>query len=238
LTYFWRDRWISRYTVEEMAPEVFAMVPTRRNNTRLVVEALHEDGWIDDIQGEMTAELWMQCLTLWEAVEIVERDGTRPDHISWKGVESGIYTAKGTYKMLCLGNVQWSMSEPVWGSFSLMKCKVFAWLALKYRLWTSDRRARYGLQEHLDTCYTCLQEEDNVDHILVLSPYARQVRCKVIRNANLRIADPGFTGNLQRWWMEGRKRLCGGSTESALTRWSSARHGRSGSRGTRGLSGM
>ncbi|KAK1660910.1 hypothetical protein QYE76_049069 [Lolium multiflorum] len=66
------------------------------------------------------------------------------------------------------------MSEPVWGSFSPMKCKVFAWLTLRYRLWTSDRRARHGLQEHPDTCYTCLQEEDNVDHIFTLCPYTRQ----------------------------------------------------------------
>jgi hypothetical protein len=207
LILFWRDRWIGGHTAEELAPEVFARVPTRRRNNRLVAEALHEDGWIDDIQGEMTAELWMQCLSLWEAVEEVEKDGMRPDHIAWKGVESGTYTAKGTYKMLCEGSVRWSMSEPVWSSFSPMKCKVFAWLALRYRLWTSDRRARHGLQEYPDTCYTCLQDEDNIDHILTLCPYARQVWCRVIQSANLRIADPGYSGNLQRWWTEARKRV-------------------------------
>jgi hypothetical protein len=83
LTYFWRDRWISGYTAEELAPEVFAKVPTRRKNTRLVAVALHEDGWIDDIPGEMTVELWRQCLRLWEVFETVERDVSRPDHISW-----------------------------------------------------------------------------------------------------------------------------------------------------------
>jgi hypothetical protein len=44
LTYFWRDRWIGGYTAEELAPEVFASIPTRRSNTRLVAEALQEDG--------------------------------------------------------------------------------------------------------------------------------------------------------------------------------------------------
>lgn len=190
-----------------MAPEVFAKVPTRRKNTRMVAEALHGDVWMDDIPGEMTVELWRQCLSLWEAVETVERDVSRPDHISWKGAESEAYTAKCTYEMLCQGSVRWSMSRPVWGSFSPMKCKIFAWLAMKYRLWTSDRRARHGLQEHLDACYTCLQEEDNVDHVLVLCPYARQLWCRVLHSADLRIADPGFTGNLQRWWTEARKRV-------------------------------
>jgi hypothetical protein len=103
LTYFWRDRWISGYTAEELAPEVFAKVTTRRKNTRLVAEALQGDVWIDDIAGEMTVELWGQCLILWEAVETVERDTSRPDQISWKGPESGAYTAKCTYEMLCMG---------------------------------------------------------------------------------------------------------------------------------------
>jgi hypothetical protein len=81
-----------------------------------VEEALREDGWIDDIQGEMTVELWMQSMRLWEAVETVERDFSSPDRISWKCAESGTYTAKGTYKMLCLESVRWSMSKLVWVS--------------------------------------------------------------------------------------------------------------------------
>jgi hypothetical protein len=166
--YFWTDRWIGGYTAQELEPEIFATVPTRRKNTRLVAEALQGDAWIDDIPGEMTEELWRQCLVLWEAVENVERDASIPDRILWKGAESETYSAKCTYEMLCHGNVRWSMSRPVWGSFSPMKCKIFAWLALRYRLWTSDRRARHGLQEHPDVCYFCLQEEDNVDHVLVL----------------------------------------------------------------------
>lgn len=135
----------------------------------------------------MTEELWRECLILWEAVETVEQDAGSRDHISWKGVESGRYSAKATYGMLCQGSVRWSMSKPVWGSFSPMKCKMFAWLALRYRLWTSDRRARHGLREHPDTCYTCLQEEDNVDHILTLCPYARQVWCRVLHSASLQL---------------------------------------------------
>jgi hypothetical protein len=39
-TLFWRDIWISGYTTEEIAPEVFARVPTRCKNRRTVAEAL------------------------------------------------------------------------------------------------------------------------------------------------------------------------------------------------------
>jgi hypothetical protein len=71
---------------------------------------------------------------------------------------------------------------------------------LKYRLWTLDRRARLGLQEHSDPCYTCLQEEDKVDHILTQCPYARYVWFDVLRSASLNIQE-------ERWWTEVRKRV-------------------------------
>jgi hypothetical protein len=150
--------------------------PNKEENERLVGEALPEDGWIDDIAEEMTEEIWRECLMLWEAVETVERDAENPDHISWKGVESGKYTAKTTYGMLCQGSMRWIMSKPVWGSFAPMKCKIFAWLAVKYRLCTSDRRARHGLREMPDAFFTCLLAEDNADHILVLYPW--RLACK------------------------------------------------------------
>jgi hypothetical protein len=67
------------------------------------------------------------------------------------------------------------MAKPIWRSFAPLKCKIFGWLAIRRRLWTSDRRAQHGLQDHLDPCGTCLQEEDNVDHILSQCLYAKMV---------------------------------------------------------------
>jgi hypothetical protein len=96
-TLFWRDRWITGYTAEEIAPEVFARVPTRCKNRRTVAEALTENDWIDDLQGDMTGELWEICLRLWEEVGTVERDGSRMDQILWKGSNLGEYSAKSTY---------------------------------------------------------------------------------------------------------------------------------------------
>jgi hypothetical protein len=205
--FFWTDRWIDGYTAEEIAPRVVERVPTRRKNIRMVAEAMRENDWLDDLEGEMTGEIWEQCLRLWEAVETVERDESRPDRIGWKGSVSGEYSAKATYQLLCQGSTRWSMSKLVWRSFAPMKCKIFAWLALKYRLWTSDMRARHGLQEQPDTCFTCLQEEDNVNHILAQCPYARQVWCEVLQSAGLSLPDPGAVGNLESWWTEARKRI-------------------------------
>jgi hypothetical protein len=206
-TLFWRDRWINGFTAEELALEVSAKVQTRRKNTRTVAEAMDNNQWLNDIGEELTVGGGAQCIRLWEAVETVQTDATRPDLIRWKGSSTGDYSSKSTYDMLCMGSTSWSMSSPVWKSFAPAKCKIFAWLALQYRIWTSDRRVRHGLQEHPDPCYTCLQEEDKVDHILTQCPYARQVWFEVLRSAHLNIQEPDRDSSLEIWWLTARKRV-------------------------------
>jgi predicted XRE-type DNA-binding protein len=38
-----------------------------------------------------------------------------------------------------VGEIELKMHKPVWRSFAPLKCKIFSWLALRRRLWTSDR---------------------------------------------------------------------------------------------------
>jgi hypothetical protein len=137
----------------------------------------------------------------------VPRDGRRPDQILWKGEVSGVYTTRATYNMLCQGRVTWSMAKPIWRSFAPPKCNIFGWLAIRRRLWTSDRRARHVLQDHPDPCATCLQEEDNVDHILTQCPYAKMVWFGCLRRVGSQLPEPQENTNLERWWTEARKRL-------------------------------
>jgi hypothetical protein len=111
------------------------------------------------------------------------------------------------YDMLCQGRITWAMAKPIWRSFAPLKCKIFGWLALRYRLWTSDRRARHGLQEHSDPCATCLQEEDNIDHILSHYPYAKMVWFGCLRRLGSQLQEPQENTNLERWWTVARKRL-------------------------------
>jgi hypothetical protein len=144
-TIFWRDRRIMGRSAEEIAPAVVALVKTRWKNTRRVGQALTGNRWISDITGDMNVESCLQCIKLWEKIDEVPRDASRPNRIYWKGIVSGEYSAKVAYDMLCQGNTSWSMAMLVWRSFAPMKCKSFSWLALRYGLWTSNRRARHGL---------------------------------------------------------------------------------------------
>lgn len=66
-----------------------------------------------------------------------------------------------------ISSVRFPDAPCTWSCWSALKCKIFFWLALQYRLWTSDRRVRHGLQNQVPACYVCLQGEDTVDHILV-----------------------------------------------------------------------
>jgi hypothetical protein len=125
VSFFWRDRWNNGRNADEIAPEVAALVPTRRKNTRMVRDALIEDSWLSDVSGELSIDGWMQCTLLWEEFERVHRDGSRPDQILWKGSASGVYTTSATYNMLCQGRVTWSMAKPIWRSFATPKCKIF-----------------------------------------------------------------------------------------------------------------
>lgn len=89
----------------------------------------------------------------------------------------------------------------IWKCWAPLKCKIFAWLAFKYRLWTCDRRARHGLQLLPSPCYVCDQEEDNVDHILVRCVYAREVWHLSLTRLRIDIGIPLYTDSLESWWL-------------------------------------
>jgi mannosylglycoprotein endo-beta-mannosidase len=61
----------------------------------------------------------------------------------------------------------------IWRSAAPLKCKVFCWLARRWRLQTNARRFRH----HLSTSATCLScpEDEDIDHLLLLCPRAQEV---------------------------------------------------------------
>lgn len=62
----------------------------------------------------------------------------------------------------------------IWHGHAPLRCKFFAWLAMKNRCWTSDSLARCGLP-HQVACRLCDQEQEMTDHILVSCVFARSV---------------------------------------------------------------
>mgnify|MGYP005835639323 CR=1 FL=1 len=120
---------------------------------------------------------------------------------------SGQYTARSVYRALHLGLATSPRYECIWRSGAILKCKIFAWLAVQYRLWTSDRRARHGLQDTTAACYTCLQEEDMVDHILLLCPYAKEVWHLCFTEIRVTVRQPQSGDSLEPWWLQARNAI-------------------------------
>jgi hypothetical protein len=95
--------------------------------------------------------------------------------------------------------------------------------------------ARHGLQDETSPCFTCLQDEDNVDHILAHCVYAREVwhTCFNLLRVNIQCPTPEQT---LRHGGSTKDSGCMAGQKEALTHSSSEQHGPSGSNATPGSS--
>lgn len=123
------------------------------------------------------------------------------DVFAWPVAYLGVYLAKSTYSRLCQAPTRSPTAACIWCSWAPLKCKIFVWLTTQYRLWTSDGHARHGLQDLPSACYTCLQDEDNVNHILVQCVYAREVWHTSFDTLQLNVLCPATTDTFTDWWL-------------------------------------
>jgi hypothetical protein len=70
-TLFWTERWINGQGVEELVPDLLAMVPARRRSTRTVRSALCNNSWLHNIGGPLTLSVLTQYMCLRELVDTV-----------------------------------------------------------------------------------------------------------------------------------------------------------------------
>jgi hypothetical protein len=206
-TMFWTDQWIRGQAVVDIAPMVFAAVSTQSKNKRTVRDALRNQNWVKDVRGNLDLQGISQCLLLLASVCTLERDPSSPDQFSWPWSSTGQYTARSTYRMLCQGLVKWECAKWIWASGAPLKCRIFAWLALQFRLWTSERRYRHELDDSVAPCYTCLQEMDSASHIFVECVYARQVWLGCLTVLGIDVNIPCAQDSLQNWWKNARGRF-------------------------------
>ena len=207
-TLFWKDRWIQGATIAEVAPLVAKSVRTQVANRRRVREALDMHSWMNDVVGDLYTEGLTQFIGLWEILEEVHLDEQSEDSPIWAWNASGTYTASSAYKMLCEGGVRFHSFGAIWKCWAPLACKIFMWLAVQYRLWTSDRRVRHNLQDQISQCFLCDQEEDTVDHILLQCVFSRQVWFTCILRMGLPTElCPTYDSGLAHWWSDTRKRF-------------------------------
>ena len=86
------------------------------------------------------------------------------------------------------------------------KVKFFFWLGLHGCLWTSERRARHGLQQS-PTCVLCDQLDETHDHLLAACVYTREVWLRILSTFALGHLTPTADDTLLDWWLRTRARF-------------------------------
>jgi hypothetical protein len=165
-TLFWCDKWLNGRSIRDIAPSLFALVPKRKSNKRTVLEALTNDKWVEDLQGDVSVEALMEYLTFWDLLQEVELQQDSQDKLIWRLSPTGVYSASSAYEALFQGAVLFGPFERIWKSWAPPKCRFFMWLVAHQRCWTADWLAKRGLP-HPDFCPLCDQEEENIQHLLV-----------------------------------------------------------------------
>lgn len=112
---FWTDRWLDGHSILDTAPNLTALVPTRRRRTRTVAAALHDRTWIRDIQGSPGPAAILEYVDLWRRLQTVSLTHD-PDTIRWKWTENGVYSASSCYNALFLGSTTSEHWRLVWKS--------------------------------------------------------------------------------------------------------------------------
>jgi hypothetical protein len=198
IPYFWQDMWLFGKTINEIAPIILTLVPTRIGNMT-VFEAMSGLRWVNDIHGIVTMQVLLEFLNLCDLIdEVPLQSGVEDKHI-WCLSTSGKYSAKSAYNALFQGSTPFNAWERIWKSWAPNKCRFFLWLVAHNRCWMADRLARRNLLQS-DRCPLCDQEE-TIHHLLATCVFARQFWANLLQRVGL----PGLSPQPSKisfddWW--------------------------------------
>ncbi|KAM0860223.1 hypothetical protein ACQ4PT_046687 [Festuca glaucescens] len=201
---FWEDAWIGGLSVAAIAPALLKLVWPSIQKHRTVKEGLLANSWALDIAGVLSVDATVGYLRLWSAIMAVPRaEGAQEasDSFRWKWEGSGSFSSRSAYRLMFQGTTGLPVAPLVWHSFAPLKFKLHAWLALRRRCWTTDRRLRRGLASHV-LCPLCGGADETIDHITLHCSFARGIWSGLV--ARLRLPDVTPTGVLaiSDWWLQ------------------------------------
>jgi hypothetical protein len=198
-TLFWEDRWITSQRIRDIALAMVNMVPKKWIKKRTVHEALQNACWIQDIHGQVSIQLILEFLSLWDLSGFTLHQGVPDTHI-WRLSSTSQYSAKSAYEALCQGSIKFDPWTRIWKSWAPRKCKFFLWLAAHDRCWTADRLARRNLP-HPELCPLCDQEKETINHLLSSCVFTREfwfILLQMVRLGDL--APQAEESIFQEWW--------------------------------------
>jgi hypothetical protein len=70
-TLFWIEPWFHGCSIEDIAPHLVAVVPTRRRKHRTVHSALCGNAWLQDVTTPLTLPMLTQYLQVRELIDMI-----------------------------------------------------------------------------------------------------------------------------------------------------------------------
>jgi hypothetical protein len=162
---FWLDKRIFGQSMVDLTPMVVASVPLHIQKNRTVEEAFTNQQWISDISGGLSMVGLFEYLHIWDIMQEIELSNEDDRHI-WRFEKTGKFFSKSAYRAFFNGAITFEPCKRFWKTCSPVKCKVFLWLAIRNRCWTTDKLAKRNLA-HLEKCALCDQEDETSQHIPV-----------------------------------------------------------------------
>lgn len=107
---------------------------------------------------------------MWVLTRQLSQRTQAEDSITWKLT----YTAASAYKAQFIGCVKEPNLQAIWDTWAIPKCKLFTWLILQNRVWTSVRLATRGW-DHSPTCPLCRNTMETARHLLADCRYTKRI---------------------------------------------------------------
>jgi hypothetical protein len=158
---------------KDIAPLIFE-ASTRKKWK--VNQALHNNEWIKKIKMDMELSLAHihEYIRLWILLSDIHLVEDTNDSIIWNLTPSGEYSATSVYNAQFFVATQTNMNKLVWKVWAPPKIKFFAWLAIRNRLWTSDRLERRGW-DNFGICPLCKQYNETTTHLFLHCQYTKRL---------------------------------------------------------------
>jgi hypothetical protein len=163
-----------------------------------VSDGVRHQAWGWDIEGELSVEAVLQYLQLWSALVMVPL-GEGEDTFCWKWTEDGKFMARSAYHVFFHGTIALPGATHVWNCFASYKFLFHAWLSLRGRCWTADRRLRRDLPTHV-LCPLCSVLAETADHLALKCNFTHAIWDAFSRRAGVKIPTRCSDSQLSTWW--------------------------------------
>ncbi|KAJ1264986.1 hypothetical protein BS78_08G042700 [Paspalum vaginatum] len=172
-TSFWHCAWAKGQRPKDIAPDIYAASSKRKWSLR---DALTEQAWVRlvDLQQIRTAEHLKQFVELWVITQSVSLVQNTVDRIIWKFNASGVYSVASAYRAQFVGHSSFNLKALIWKPWGPSKCKIFVWLVIRNRVWTSDRLAKRGWPRD-PVCPLCRHQPETALHLIADCRYSRRI---------------------------------------------------------------